>query len=36
MRELNVNEIKVVNGGIVWSLPRLAMGALGAYRVVKC
>jgi hypothetical protein len=35
MRELNVNEIKQINGGIVWSLPRLIMGGIGAYRTIS-
>jgi hypothetical protein len=35
MRELNVSQIKSVNGGIVWSIPRIAVAAVGAYRVVS-
>ncbi len=34
MRELNVNEINEVSGGILWSLPRLIMGGIGAYRTI--
>jgi len=35
MQELNFKQIETVNGGIVWSLPRLAMGGLGAVRMLS-
>jgi hypothetical protein len=35
MRELNVNEVKEVNGGFVWSMPRIIMGGIGAYRMIS-
>jgi len=35
MRELNVNEIKDVNGGFIWSMPRIIMGGIGLYRTIS-
>ena len=32
MRELNVNEIKSISGGFIWSIPRIIVSAVGAYR----
>lgn len=35
MRELSINEIEQVNGGFLWSMPRIFMGALSAWRIAN-
>jgi len=35
MRELRVNEMEQVHGGIIWSIPRITVSLVGAYRTIS-
>jgi len=35
MQELRLEQVEHINGGVVWSLPRLVMPDIGAYRTIS-